>query len=117
MYRANWASATTDEDRKAFERDLGDSLSELRFLIEQFDKFGVPKSVTHVALPAKAHLAAPEKVTVRWLVDNVPMLLWAGFVGLLFASFSIGFTLAQSEVSRKFVTFIVGLFGAASPPR
>jgi hypothetical protein len=113
-YRPMW-DATPQQIRETFTRDLGDTLTELRFLINHYDKYGAPGERVSVTQPPKtAPLAAPEKVTVRWLLDNVPVLLWVAFGGLLFGSFSIGFALAQSEVSRKFVSFITGLFAGSS---
>jgi hypothetical protein len=115
MYRANWAGPTAEENWKAFERDVGDSLAELRFLIDQFDKYGAPSRPSHKEA-AKAPLTAPEKVTVRWLVDNVPVVLWAAFAGVLLATFSLGFTFGQFEFSRKLIAIFLGLFGASPPP-
>jgi len=40
-YRAMY-DATPQQNQEAFVRDLGDSLTELRFLISHFDKYGAP---------------------------------------------------------------------------
>jgi hypothetical protein len=110
MYRANWSYATADDHREAYTRDIGDSIAELRFLIRHFDKFGAPKPVPEKQ-GVKVPLSLPEKMTARWLFDNVPVHIWLAGAVILVGASSLGFTLAQSEASRKFVAFIAGLFG------
>jgi hypothetical protein len=102
MYRANWAHATAHDNWQAFERDTGDTLAELRFLIDQFDRFGPPKSIA-VADGAKLSLAAPEKVTARWLLDNVSVAMWAAGGAILVTVFLAGVTAAQVPIVRTII--------------
>jgi hypothetical protein len=102
LYRAAWQGAAPNENRAAFGRDMLDTLRELQFFVEQFDKFGVPKALI-LARPAKAALDAPEKVTARWLLDNVPIGVWAAGAGILLAAFLVGVTAAQFPLVRALI--------------
>jgi len=113
-YRANWIGCTSADNRKAFNRDMADSVSQLRYLISQFDKFGPPETVPKVSVPA-APLTAPKKVTVRWLIDNVPVKVWFVVVGTLCAAFMLGVAAGQYGPTRTLIGNIEGLFKWSSP--
>jgi hypothetical protein len=93
--------------RLAFNRDMADSVRELRYLIEQFDKFGAPTP------PARASkevpLSAPEKVTVRWLIDHVPVRVWIYLVTLIAATFMLGVAAEQYAPTRGWIAIVEGL--------
>jgi hypothetical protein len=102
-YRPLW-DATPQQIRETFMRELGDSLTELRFLIDQFDKYGAAgERVSVTPSPKGAPLAAPEKVTARWLLDNVPIGVWAAGGGILLAAFLVGVTAAQFPLVRTLI--------------
>jgi hypothetical protein len=42
QYQAPWSPASAEEDAKAFQRDMSQTLTELRLLLKHFDEFGVP---------------------------------------------------------------------------
>jgi hypothetical protein len=50
-----------------------------------------------VALP----LEAPEKVTLRWLADHVPISMWIMLGGALFTAFTLGITAAKLSIIQE----------------
>jgi hypothetical protein len=102
--------------RLAFNRDMADSVRELRYLIEQFDKFGTPVPPAR-ATSKEARLAAPEKVTVRWLIDNVTLGGWVIIVGILTATFMLGIAVDYFEPVRSAVGSFISHFGPPPVPK
>jgi hypothetical protein len=110
VYRPTWAPAKAEVIRAVFDRELGDSLTELRFIVEDFEKYGAPRSpggqqAAVAALPpaTSGPLSAPEKVTVRWMIDHVPVPLWLTAVGIVAAAFLAGFAVGQIPAVRAVV--------------
>lgn len=46
------------------------------------------------------NLAPPEKITLKWLFDHVPISLWFGAGTLLFATFLLGLQASQAQLVR-----------------
>jgi hypothetical protein len=70
-----------------------------------------------VTQPLKAApLAAPEKVTVRWLVDNVGLGGWAAFIGLIVALLSAAYAAGRYDTLRKLIPDITSLLSSSPPP-
>jgi hypothetical protein len=116
LYQANWVQARPDANKQAFERDLGDSLSEIKFIVERFDRDGPPRSrsgeqsdVPATATPAAAShadpLLSPEKVTFLWILENVSVKGWLIALGIATAIFLLGFSVAQTSAGRATVCF------------
>jgi hypothetical protein len=111
LYQPNWAPSKPEQKRATFDRDLRDSLAELRYIIRDFEKYG-PRRLGQqaaVAAPAPmttASLSAPEKVTLRWMYDHVPVRLWLGGIALLLTVFFIGFAVGQVPAVRAVVCSI-----------
>jgi hypothetical protein len=115
-YRATWTSATPKANRDEFLREMGDSLNELRFLVDQFDKFGAPKPKQPSVPEAKAPLAAPDKVTVGWLIHNVSLTGWTIIGGLALGLLSVGYAAGRYDTLRKLFADIAALFSSSPPP-
>jgi hypothetical protein len=73
----------------ALAKDLKDSEIELIFLVEQFDKYGVPPLAPALAANSPA-LQLPDKMTLSWLFHNVPMTYWLATLGAVLAIFLFG---------------------------
>jgi hypothetical protein len=95
-YAPLYATGDAKEIVAAFRQDVSDSLIELRHLVDQFERYGEPKSIQLVAHD-KPPLPAPDKVTVDWLAKNVPVGLWAAAAGILAATFLLGASVGQTE--------------------
>jgi hypothetical protein len=96
---------------------MDDSLGELRFLVQQFDKYGVPSvPAPKSSQQPSVSLASPDKVTVRWLIDNVPVSGWVIVFGLIVGLFSAGYAAGQYDTLRKLVAIISALFSSSAPP-
>ena len=113
-YRANWIGCTPADNRKAFNRDMADSVTELRYLIALFDKYGPPETPPKARQPT-APLTAPEKVTVRWLIDNVPVKVWFILAVSLLTTFLVGVAAGHSEPTRALIADIEALLKWSSP--
>src|SRR4051812_24489158 len=72
-YRAIFYGASIQTNITALKKELDDSLIELRFLIDNYKKYGEP---IHTQLADSAHATerpdVPDKVTPPWLTKNVP---------------------------------------------
>lgn len=116
-YRAVFYEATPKHHRDVFVRDMGDSLTELRFLVEQFDKFGAAQSTEKRAgTHPKVALAAPDKVTFRWLFDNVSLAGWAIIAGLMITLLSVGYAAGRYDTVRRLIADVASLFSSSPPP-
>lgn len=107
-YHPNWAPAKPEKKREVFDRHLGDSLTELRYIVGDFEKYGPPRSPGTQQVPvAAAPLSVPEKVTFRWLIDHVSVALWWSGLGIVVAAlvvaFFIGFAVGQIPAARAVV--------------
>ncbi len=107
-YRATYNNAVPKNHRDVFTRDLGDSLAELRFLVDQFDRYGAPAERASVTQPSPRPLASPEKVTVRWLIDNVSIRGWVIAGGVAIALLSAGYTAGQYDILRRVIAALFG---------
>jgi hypothetical protein len=87
----------------AFRQDMRDTLIELELLVAEYDKHGDPhappappsEAATSIGTPPSADplpLKLPEKITIAWLRDHVPVgWLWSTVLGAI-AVFAAGFT-------------------------
>lgn len=72
-----------------------------------------PALETLIGRPA---LASPEKVTIAWLVQHVPVPLWIAFAGILVAAFSLGFSAGRNHwVTKTIDDFTSGSTSPNSP--
>lgn len=101
MYRAIFPGATRGEDSRALDQDVGDSIIELRYLVEQFEKYGVPptsNSREPATSPSRKELAAPDQVTLSWLFRNVSVKFWSWAAGILVTVFFFGALIGRTGV-------------------
>lgn len=122
QYRPTWAPVKPSVVRSVFERAMGDSLGELRYIIEQYEKYGPPTNSFQSAQPPPPAvisastlqgpganiepLALPEHVTLRWLFDHVPATTWLYGAGIVLAAFLAGFGVAQTSAGRATVCWV-----------
>src|SRR5580693_6890821 len=111
-YRVSWSPASPQKRRAAFDTELGDSLTELRFIVDNFKRDGAPRLPQEESAQAAdvSPLAAPDKVTLKWLHDNVPVGLWWTALGVLVAAFLVGVTAGQFESVRNAIKVVFHLF-------
>jgi hypothetical protein len=96
---------------------MSDSLDELEFLVTHFYKFGEPGLPEPQGVQqANSPLAAPDKVTVRWLIDNVSLNGWGVIVGLAFALLAGGYAAGRYDTVRKLIADATALFSSSPPP-
>jgi len=60
---------------------------------------------------AQFDLTLPEKITVRWLQDHVPMRMWGAFFTLLLAAFVLGASLSCNQTISLLIINIAKLWG------
>jgi hypothetical protein len=110
--------------KDVFDRDLNDTLVELDHMVEQFVKFGEPKtrlrvtpktktadapSVQEPQEPIKAPtVVEPEwpskdKLTLHWLFKNMPASAWAWVGVFLVGAFGVGTTVGSWPVVQKWL--------------
>lgn len=97
----------------SFNRDMEDSLGELRYIVRHFEKYGAPRlpgaraesaeAMLGAPAGASAPLMAPAKVTFRWMIDNVSLKGWLAVGATAAALFIGGFMAAQIPAGRVVV--------------
>jgi hypothetical protein len=117
-YRAPWVHAGRVDDGDRFRRDMNDSLIELEYLVEQFDRYGEPgpaqslvKQAGSVAQPRVSKQAtattnphagiSSEKITLAWMRDHIPFSFWVAAIALLATVFAAGFLAGQNDFFQK----------------
>lgn len=135
---ASYGSVSAKQQSERFERDLQDTLSELDLVISRYMKYGDPmadmrpamklvvqKTINDAqgALPAPLPdpLKVPEKVTLPWILHNVPVrMLWWALITAFFligGAFSLGIAAAGTKAGRAVLEmFTPSEYPAAAPP-
>jgi hypothetical protein len=93
----------TDEAAKAaLAKDITDTENELSYLVEQFEKYGVPPLVggARVAAPppqlAPPELPIPERVTLYWLFKHVSVGGWIAVGGAAITLLLVGAAIGKT---------------------
>jgi len=82
------------EQDNLFKKHIADTVSELELIIEQYKNYGEPlnKKLPSINDSAKAlGKEMPEKITLRWLIDHMPIQGWIAFISFLIGAFGIGY--------------------------
>ena len=119
-YRARDSYSDDDVTLRIFDRDLGDSLTELSLIREHFQRYGAPprrqrhdgSGESPSGQPKSAD--AKEKISLKWIYDHVPVSLLAKLVIVIMGiGFVIGVAVANSTSldTEKFVAWIAGMLG------
>jgi len=111
VYRAMWSGAAENDDIAALRDELRDSLIELRFIIDQYDKYGAPKAPKSSARTLVS-LAVPERVTLAWLARNVSVGQWVTVAFFVLMVFIIGVNVGRTEAYRKLEAFVTSIIPA-----
>jgi len=96
--------STLDDKRKAFNRDIQDTIIELEAIISNFDKFGDPIKQKSEQKSSESPLNWPQKITLSWLFKHAPLGLWAKVVSFLVIVFILGITVGQSKLFHELKT-------------
>jgi hypothetical protein len=106
--------------REALVRDVRDSEAELRYLVDQFEKFGVPPLVGAAALPQNDHEATapavpyPDRITIDWLTRHVPIGIWALAMGALLAAFLLGVAFGRTPELASTIDWLRALWATSA---
>lgn len=100
-------------DSEAFFDAVNQTLLELRTIIENFERYGTPPKkrgregatpnlVDEPSMPKVSPvLADPQKVTLVWLWQHVPVSMWAAAAALLGASAVAGYAFASTNLGKS----------------
>ena len=106
----SYGSVSQKDKTAAFNRDMQDTLVELQHIVDQYQKYGEPKTKGGHALkavPVVAPATSPtepgsvaktsepewpqkEKLTLYWLLKNLPLSAWAVVGALCVGAYSLG---------------------------
>lgn len=102
FHAGGYSLLSESEQQEIFNRDLADSINELNLVIEQYQKYGDPRATkkSSETITTTIKIQIPEKVTLRWLIDNLPIKVWLWFGGLLFTSAALGFGLRSLLIGQ-----------------
>lgn len=120
-----YGSITAREQQAKFDLDLNDTLGEFELVMSRFEKYGDPKAKPAAAtngaqaVPAVAAksepLTAPEKVTISWLLANVPVTWYLALVVSYVAAFGAGMTVASTKLGKTIVEWVTPAPSASKP--
>ncbi len=85
---------------KFFNMELQDTINELELIIDNFRKYGPPKTEKIISKNTK-ELEWPDKITLNWLHKHAPISLWIKLVSILIAGFLFGITIGQSAFFKE----------------
>lgn len=114
-----YGSYTERQQREQFDRDLKDTLVELDVVIDRFKKYGDPKAkdltfgsplAKEVAPPAPAPepLKFPDKVTLHWLFQHLPLSAWVGLAIFVGGTFTFGVTVGNWTTVQAWIVRVLG---------
>jgi hypothetical protein len=110
LYRATWVNARREDDATRFANEMNDSLIELQYLLDHFEKYGAPDS--RPTAQAKSVGATRQQVetvsepsidaiTLAWLWKHVPLRYWGAVVALAAVIFYAGFLAGRNQFFQK----------------
>lgn len=118
-YRATWVGAVRADEKEIFRSELADSLVELNFFIQHFEKYGELPAPAQSLKPIEESNPNPrpkvaeqqvEKVTLAWLWKHVPVGLWLGMILFCGTIFSLGFVAGKSAFFTKAASLVSETF-------
>lgn len=119
-----YSPVSANMKNEKFAEDLGDTLREFRLILKNYEANGVPHKVRnlkvqeeHPILEGKAKPSLDEKLTVDWLLKNVPVSWWVSAAGILVFVLGSGFTAGRLYESDflSIKTFISEKFKNENP--
>lgn len=110
-----YGSISAREQQEKFDVDMNDTVAELELVISRFDKYGDPgvmpigrDNVEHATPETEvsaiqSSLAAPDKVTVGWVLAHVPITWYVILAAACAAIFGAGMTVASTKLGKTLV--------------
>lgn len=92
---------TYDNLKASFQQEIGDTINELEFIIDNYKNHGEPP--IGGAPKQTAQLEWPNKITLDWLFKHAPWRFWMGFVVILATAFVLGTQVAQTKLYQQVV--------------
>lgn len=99
-----YGSYSKSQQDNVFNRDLSDTINELELIAEQYKTYGKPHEVKQTAAniaQTKKGIDVPDKITMKWLLEHMPLSGWLTFFGLLGGAFSAGYGLHSAIFSAS----------------
>jgi hypothetical protein len=100
---ASYGSVSKAEQIAAYNRELQDTINEMKIIIEYFDKYGDPKRHSQGEISSRKtnKIEWPSKMTLSWLFNHAPIKLWLQFGSILVAVFLLGIGFAQTRAYKN----------------
>ena len=99
-----YGSYSKPQQDNVFNRDLGDTINELELIVEQYKNYGTPnesKRATSKIDQLDKEVNMPDKITLKWLIEHMPLSGWLTFLSLLGGAFSAGYGLHSAIYSAS----------------
>lgn len=99
-----YGSFSKSQQDNIFNRDLTDTINELELIIEQYKAYGSPQGTrpdTLNEIKLKRGVDMADKITMKWLIEHMPLHGWLTFFGILAAAFSAGYVLHSTIISAS----------------
>jgi hypothetical protein len=90
----------------SYQLAMDDTANELEHIIASYEKRGEPKK--KAKSESMTELKPPAKVTIAWLLDFVPVSIWAGAAAVVATSFALGFAAAKMNFFMKLAELLFG---------
>lgn len=96
-----YGTYSQSSQQNKFDRDLSDTLNELKLLVTNFEKYGDPKEHDATKLTEIKEQYWPDKVTLHWLFKHMPARLWLALISALVSAVFVGYQLASFLQSHQ----------------
>ena len=97
--RELYSSVSESMKDEKFNEDFSNTLREFRLILKNYERNGLPHKVRNFnaqeersPLEVKSPSSLDERVTVDWLIKNIPFSWWMSALGAVFFLLGIGFT-------------------------
>lgn len=93
-------SRTLSDEANSFKKTVKERIQRLKTIKERLELFpkADPKSGSE-----RDPVQYPDKVTVRWLINNVPVSVWLYLISILITVFVLGVTVGQTTFVKEIV--------------
>ena len=85
---------------KEFNSDLQDTINEIEIIIDHYNKFGDPRGKIETQSQSTQELKYPDKVSLAWLWNHMPIKLCVSGIIILFSVFLLGIGFGQTELYK-----------------
>ena len=98
-----YGSYSQNSQQQKFDKDLTDTINELKLIVKNYQKYGDPKEHVPSKETEKKELIWPDKVTLDWFIKHMPAGIWwslfCAFLAVFAAAYELGTYIQSHSIS------------------